>query len=156
MRPLKGLNEIDHQTQGVARSDVAGAEGPGKIISIDEGRIKEHLSAVVLEAVEETLNARLNAEAEVLCEAARYERSAAGVAPRAGSCERDEGARAWWGEVVHQRQEPWVRGERGGLLSRGEMAAWRLAHLPASAYSLAPPRWCIGSATCGRRCRAGR
>ena len=58
------MNEIDNQTQEAAPCAAAEAEGRGKIISIDEGRIKEHLSGVVLEAVEETLNALLNAEAD--------------------------------------------------------------------------------------------
>ena len=50
-----------------------------KIISIDEGRVREHLDGVVREAVEETLNKLLEAEADVLCGAARYERSAGRV-----------------------------------------------------------------------------
>lgn len=82
------MNEIDKETQEAARRAAAGAEGPGQIISIDEGRIKEHLSGVVLEAVEETLNALLNAEADALCGAQRYERSAERVDTRAGSYER--------------------------------------------------------------------
>ena len=45
------MNEIDNETQEAALRAAAGAEGPGKIISIDEGRIREHLSGVVLEAV---------------------------------------------------------------------------------------------------------
>ena len=59
-----------------------------KIISIDEGRVREHLDGVVREAVEETLNKLLEAEADVLCGAARYERSAERVDTRAGSYER--------------------------------------------------------------------
>ncbi|MDD5349416.1 MAG: hypothetical protein PHQ12_04315 [Chthoniobacteraceae bacterium] len=51
------MNENTEGTQEAAANATAGAEGHGKIISIDEGRIKEHLSGVVLEAVEETLNA---------------------------------------------------------------------------------------------------
>ena len=82
------MNETNDNTQEAARSAGAGAEGPGKIISIDQGKIKEHLSGVVLEAVEETLNALLNAEADALCGAQRYERSAERVDTRAGSYER--------------------------------------------------------------------
>ena len=69
------MSENKDETQEAAGSAAAKAEGHGKIISIDEGRIKEHLSGVVLEAVEETLNALLDAEADRLCGAKRYERS---------------------------------------------------------------------------------
>ena len=47
-----------------------------KIISIDEGKVRAHLDGVVREAVEETLNKLLESEADVLCGAGRYERSA--------------------------------------------------------------------------------
>jgi transposase-like protein len=59
-----------------------------KIISIDEGQVRQHLDGVVREAVEETLNKLLEAEADVLCGAQRYERSAERVDTRAGSYER--------------------------------------------------------------------
>src|ERR1044071_2820943 len=59
-----------------------------KIISIDEGQVRQHLDGVVREAVEETLNKLLDAEADVLCGAQRYERSAERVDTRAGSYER--------------------------------------------------------------------
>ncbi len=35
------MNKTESETQEAARSDAAGTEGPGKIISIDEGRIKD-------------------------------------------------------------------------------------------------------------------
>jgi hypothetical protein len=44
------------------------------VIQIDESRIQDHLGQVVRGTVEETLNAMLEAEAEQLCQAARYER----------------------------------------------------------------------------------
>jgi putative transposase len=47
------------------------------IISIDDERIKDHLDRVVRGSVEETLNALLQAEADRLCNARRYERSEA-------------------------------------------------------------------------------
>ena len=59
-----------------------------KIISIDEGKVRAHLDGVVREALEETLNKLLDAEADVLCGAGRYERSAERVDTRAGSYER--------------------------------------------------------------------
>ena len=47
------------------------------VITIDDERIKNHLERVVRGSVEETLNALLDAEADRLCNAQRYERSAA-------------------------------------------------------------------------------
>ncbi|XHR26857.1 MAG: IS256 family transposase [Chthoniobacteraceae bacterium] len=91
------MSEYKEETQETAGSAVAGAEGHGKIISIDEGRIKEHLSGVVLEAVEETLNALLDAEADRLCGAKRYERSGDRADTRAGHYERQLHTKA--GEV---------------------------------------------------------
>src|SRR5437870_1432771 len=49
----------------------------GTVITIDDERIKSHLDRVVRGSVEETLNALLDAEADRLCNAQRYERSAA-------------------------------------------------------------------------------
>jgi hypothetical protein len=46
------------------------------VITIDDERIKNHLDWVVRGSVEETLNALLDAEADRLCNAQRYERSA--------------------------------------------------------------------------------
>ena len=69
----------------------------GKVISIDEGRIKGHLDTVVRETVEETLNGLLEAEAEALCGAKRYERNDGRRDTRAGSYERGLHTRA--GEV---------------------------------------------------------
>ncbi len=64
-------------------------EGPQKkIIQIDEALVKRELSEVVRETVEETLNKLLDAEADELCKAGRYERSPDRVDTRAGSYER--------------------------------------------------------------------
>jgi len=60
----------------------------GQIIQIDEARIRDHLGEMVRGTVEETLNAMLDAEADRLCGAARYERSEARQDTRAGSYER--------------------------------------------------------------------
>ena len=46
------------------------------VITIDDERIRSHLERVVRGTVEETLNALLDAEADRLCNAQRYERSA--------------------------------------------------------------------------------
>jgi putative transposase len=57
-------------------------------IQIDEGLIHAHLDTVVLRTVESTLNALLDAEADELCGAKRYERSDARKDTRAGSYRR--------------------------------------------------------------------
>ena len=65
-------------------------EGPqNKIIQIDEALVKRELGEVVRETVEETLNKLLDAEADELCGAGRYERSPERVDTRAGSYERN-------------------------------------------------------------------
>jgi putative transposase len=60
----------------------------GKIIQIDEGKIQSHLSEIVKGTVEETLNKMLDAEADQLCGAERYQRSEARKDTRAGYYER--------------------------------------------------------------------
>ena len=60
----------------------------GNVIKIDDERIKGHLDRVVRGTVEETLNALLDAEADRLCNAQRYERSEDRRDTRAGHYER--------------------------------------------------------------------
>ena len=60
-------------------------DGP---FQIDEARIRDHLGEMVRGTVEETLNALLDAEADRLCGAGRYERSQGWQDTRAGSYER--------------------------------------------------------------------
>jgi putative transposase len=60
----------------------------GQVIKIDEGRIRDHLGEMVRGTVEETLNAMLDAEADELCGAGRYQRSTDRVDTRAGSYDR--------------------------------------------------------------------
>ncbi len=61
-----------------------------QVIQIDEGKIQAHLGEVVRSTVEETLNAMLDAEADRLCRAERYERTERarilGRVPTNGSC----------------------------------------------------------------------
>ena len=65
-------------------------EGPqNKIIHIDEALVKRELGEVVRETVEETLNKMLDAEADELCKAGRYQRTAERVDTRAGSYQRN-------------------------------------------------------------------
>jgi putative transposase len=56
----------------------------GNVIAIDDERIKNRLDRVVRGSVEETLNAWLDAEADRLCNAQRYERCEARRDSRAG------------------------------------------------------------------------
>jgi transposase-like protein len=69
----------------------------GKVVQIDEKRIKDHLGELVRGTVEETLNSLLDAEADALCGAQRYERSPERTDYRAGSYDRKLHTRA--GEV---------------------------------------------------------
>ncbi|MCB1762048.1 MAG: transposase, partial [Gammaproteobacteria bacterium] len=46
-----------------------------KVVQIDDRRIQDHLGELVRGTVEETLNTMLDAEADALCGAQRYERS---------------------------------------------------------------------------------
>jgi hypothetical protein len=57
----------------------------GEVIRIDEGRIRDHLGEMVRGTVEEALNAMLDAEADRLCNAGRYERTEARRDTRAGN-----------------------------------------------------------------------
>ncbi len=57
----------------------------GKVIEINEARIKDHLGELVRCSVEDTLNVLLDAEADRLCNAARYERTEVRRDTRAGS-----------------------------------------------------------------------
>ena len=57
-------------------------------IQVDEAKIHEHLDGIVRRTVEETLNALLDAEADQLCGAKRYQRSDARKDTRAGYYQR--------------------------------------------------------------------
>jgi putative transposase len=73
--------------------------GPlNNVIRIDDERIKGHLDRVVRGTVEETLNSLLDAEADRLCNAQRYERTEARRDTRAGHYERNLETKA--GEVT--------------------------------------------------------
>ena len=70
----------------------------GKVIQIDEEQIQQHLGNLVRGTVEETLNKLLDAEADQLCNAARYERTEARRDTRAGHYQRNLHTKA--GEVT--------------------------------------------------------
>lgn len=61
----------------------------GNVISINQDQIKEHLGEIVRSTVEETLNGLLDAEADQLCNAKRYERTSGRRDTRAGSYNRN-------------------------------------------------------------------
>src|SRR6266851_4591140 len=62
--------------------------GLGNGIRVDDERGREHLCPFLRGKVEETLNAMLEAEADRLCNAGRYERTQARRDQRSGSYER--------------------------------------------------------------------
>ena len=68
-----------------------------KIIQFNEEAVRDHLGGIVRSTVEETLNQMLEAEANRLCNAERYERTEARVDTRAGHYRRKLQTRA--GEV---------------------------------------------------------
>jgi transposase-like protein len=55
------------------------------VVRIDDERIRDHLGQVVRGTVEERLNSLLEAEADRLCNAARYERTEARRDVRSGT-----------------------------------------------------------------------
>ena len=67
-------------------------------LQVDEARLRGHVDEVVRSSVEETLNGLLDAEADQICRAQRYERSAERVDGRAGHYERKLETKA--GEVT--------------------------------------------------------
>lgn len=80
------------------KKDSTSQDRGGKIIQIDEGRVRDHLAEIVRGSVEETLNTMLQKEADELCQARRYERKAERVSTRAGTYERKLETKA--GEVT--------------------------------------------------------
>ena len=75
-------------------SEDDGLKAMGQVIQIDEARIRDHLGEMVRGTVEETLNALLDAEADRLCGAGRYERTQGRQDTRAatnGRCTRVAG-----------------------------------------------------------------
>jgi putative transposase len=67
-------------------------------LQVDEGKLKNHVDEVVRSSVEETLNGLLDAEADRICGAQRYEHSPERVDTRAGHYERKLETKA--GEVT--------------------------------------------------------
>ena len=64
------------------------------VIAVDEQELRSHVSEVVRQSAEETLDGLLEAEANALCQARRYERNAQRASTRAGHYELKNGANA--------------------------------------------------------------
>ena len=58
------------------------------VIKISEKGVLDHIDGLVRQSVEDTLNALLNAEADAICNATRYQRSPDRQDTRAGSYKR--------------------------------------------------------------------
>jgi transposase-like protein len=70
--------------------DTVAQDGLGvkAIVQVNETAVRGELKEMVRQSVEETLNGLLDAEADRLCKAGRYERNAERVDTRAGTYER--------------------------------------------------------------------
>jgi putative transposase len=92
-------DQPEEQEKEATMSEDTPIPGPlNNVIRIDDERIMGHLDRVVRGTVEETLNSLLDAEADRLCNAQRYERTDARRDTRAGHYERSLETKA--GEVT--------------------------------------------------------
>ena len=85
------MTNVEHATKEASFQDV---------IRVDEAQVRGHVDQVVRATVEETLNRLLDAEADELCGAKRYERSPERLDTRAGQYSRKLVTKA--GEVALQ------------------------------------------------------
>jgi putative transposase len=92
------MSEDTKNTTVAGSAATATARPMGEVIQIDQEVVKQHLDEVVRSTVEETLNGLLDAEADQLCGAKRYEHSPDRVDTRAGHYERSLHTKA--GEVT--------------------------------------------------------
>jgi transposase-like protein len=65
-----------------------GGDALKETIRVDTGQLQGHIAEVVRSSVEETLNGLLEAEAEAICRASRYERAPDRADTRAGHYQR--------------------------------------------------------------------
>src|SRR5712692_10130084 len=79
-------------------SDFVGVEKFAGVVRVDDVQLRSHVDGVVRDTVEQTLNALLDAEADALCGAKRYERNPERLDTRAGHYERQLHTKA--GEVT--------------------------------------------------------
>lgn len=75
-------------TEGQSSTSVEQHEDLSRIIRIDEAKVCDHLNGMVRQTVEEALNKMLDAEAQEMCNAQRYERTEARKDCRAGFYQR--------------------------------------------------------------------
>ncbi|AHF91919.1 transposase [Opitutaceae bacterium TAV5] len=92
------MNERTENTNEGIGGEAASKDMSGGVIRVDEELIRSHLDKVVVSTVEQTLNGLLEAEAEQLCKAGRYEHTGQRVDTRAGHYERQYQTKA--GEVT--------------------------------------------------------
>ncbi len=59
-------------------------EEKAPVITLDKGQLRDHVSSLVRQSVEETLNGLLDAEADRLCKARKYARTPERASTRAG------------------------------------------------------------------------
>jgi putative transposase len=76
------------KTETADETEASASIDDGKIIRLDEAQFREHLDRQITASVEERLNKLLDAEADALCGAKRYERSPERQDTRAGHYER--------------------------------------------------------------------
>ena len=81
----KTTNQKEQAMNNVAQNDEKSIIGA---IKIDKKEVQEHMDKLVRESVEEVLNKLLNAEADAICNASRYERSPDRLDTRAGTYKR--------------------------------------------------------------------
>ncbi|MBC2603265.1 transposase, partial [Puniceicoccus vermicola] len=80
---------MEETNEKTPEETVAGREAESsEVVRINFDHLKKDLSGFVRGTVEEALNGLLNAEAEHLCNASRYERSEERTAHRSGHYER--------------------------------------------------------------------
>jgi putative transposase len=82
------MDSVTESASEVASESVAGASALDRAIRVDADQVRRHVDEVVRGTVEQTLNALLDAEADALCGARRYERSPDRADTRAGSYDR--------------------------------------------------------------------
>lgn len=70
-------------------NSLKGEKAKAPTITLDNTQLRDHVAGLVRQSVEDTLNGLLDAEADMLCNAQKYERNDARVSTRAGHYERD-------------------------------------------------------------------
>lgn len=98
---------LSHTTKNQTKSEAAMGDDTLAALGalrVDESKLRGHVDEVVRSSVEETLNGLLDAEADEICRAPRYERSAEWVDTRAGHYERKLEMKA--GEVTLRVPKP--------------------------------------------------